>query len=106
MMQKEQIESMLNDIGLPYSYDHFSTHDWIEPPFVVWRIPGSDNFNADGSAYVKIDELDIELYSDQKDWENEEKIEKVLEQYGIPYRKTGDYLETEKMYETLYETEV
>lgn len=106
MMSTDQIKDMLSEVGLPYEYDHFTTHNWIEPPFLVWRIPESDNFNADGIAYVKIDVLNIELYSDTKDWDNEKKIEDVLEKYGISYRKTGEYLDSEKMYEVLYEMEV
>lgn len=106
MMSAENIKEMLNEIGLPYEYDHFSTHNWIEPPFVVWRIPGSDNFHADGVTYAKIDVLNIELYSDEKDWNNEKKIEDILDKYGITYDKTGEYLDSEKMYEVLYEMEV
>lgn len=106
MMSNEQIKDMLDEVGLSYEYDHFTAHNWIEPPFLVWRIPGSDNFFADGTTYAKIDSLDIELYSDQKDWENEKKIEDVLEKYGITYQKTSEYLESEKMYEVLYEMEV
>lgn len=106
MMTKEQIEQMLDEVGLSYEYDHFTTHNWIEPPFLVWRIPGTDNFYSDGIAYVKIDILNIELYSDVKDWDNEKKVEDILEKYGIAYQKTGEYLESEKMYEVLYEMEV
>ena len=106
MMSTDQIKDMLSEVGLPYEYDHFTTHNWIEPPFLVWRIPESDNFNADGIAYVKIDVLNIELYSDTKDWDNEKKIEDVLEKYGISYQKIGEYLDSEKMYEVLYEMEV
>ena len=47
-MSAENIKEMLNEIGLQYEYDHFSTHNWIEPPFIVWKIPESDNFHADG----------------------------------------------------------
>ena len=99
MMSAENIKEMLNEIGLPYEYDHFSTHNWIEPPFIVWRIPGSDNFHADGVTYAKIDVLNIELYSDEKDWNNEKKIEDILDKYGITYDRTGEYLDSEKMYE-------
>lgn len=106
MMSNEQIKDMLDEVGLPYEYDHFTTHNWIEPPFLVWRISESDNFFSDGIVYAKIDGLDIELYSDQKDWENEKKIEDVFEKYGITYQKTSEYLEPEKMYEVLYEMEV
>ena len=72
----------------------------------IWRIPESDNFHADGITYAKIDVLNIELYSDEKDWNNEKKIEDILDKYGITYDKTGEYLDSEKMYEVLYEMEV
>lgn len=71
-----------------------------------WKIPESDNFHADGITYAKIDVLNIELYSDEKDWSNEKKIEDILDKYGITYDKTGEYLDSEKMYEVLYEMEV
>ena len=106
MMSAENIKEMLNEIGLQYEYDHFSTHNWIEPPFIVWKIPESDNFHADGITYAKIDVLNIELYSDEKDWNNEKKIEDILDKYGITYDKTGENLDSEKMYEVLYEMEV
>lgn len=54
----------------------------------------------------KMKEERIELYSDVKDWDNEKKVEDILEKYGIAYQKTGEYLESEKMYEVLYEMEV
>lgn len=106
MMSAEQIKNILSEVGLPYEYDHFTTHNWIEPPFLVWRIPESNNFIADGIVYAKIDALDIELYSNEKDWDNEKKIEDILEKHGIAYQKTEEYLDSEKMYEVLYEMEV
>ena len=72
----------------------------------MWRIPESNNFIADGIVYAKIDALDIELYSNEKNWDNEKKIEDILEKYGIAYQKTEEYLDSEKMYEVLYEMEV
>ena len=83
MMSAEQIKNMLSEVGLHYEYDHFTTHNWIEPPFLVWKIPESNNFIADGVVYAKIDALDIELYSNEKDCDNEKKIEDILEKYGI-----------------------
>ena len=43
MMSTDQIKDMLSEVGLPYEYDHFTTHNWIEPPFLVWRI--SDKYD-------------------------------------------------------------
>ena len=76
-------------------------------PILVWIVPGTDNFFADGQTYHKIKELDIELYTDEKDWALEEKLEGILDKYGIPWQQTAsEWLDTEKMWESLYEMEV
>lgn len=64
------------------------------------------NFSADGIVYQAINELDIELYTDRKDLEAEKKVEAVLREHGFFYEKTETYLESEKMFEVLYEMEV
>lgn len=105
-MKKEDVEMMLEKIGIEYRYHHFETEEAVAPPFICWLTPKSSNFSADGKAYLKINELDIELYTDQKDMELEEKIEYVLEEHGIYWEKTEIYIESESMYEVLYEMEV
>ena len=57
-------------------------------------------------AYFKINQLDIELYTDLKNPDLEETIEAVLLKYGIFYGKSETWIESEKLYEVLYETEV
>lgn len=77
-----------------------------EPPFLVFLYPRADNFAADGIAYFKINQLDIELYTDLKQPELEEAIEAVLLKHGIFYGKSEVWIESEKLYEVLYEMEV
>ncbi|NLK76248.1 MAG: hypothetical protein GX284_00705 [Clostridiales bacterium] len=105
-MKKEQIEEMLEKMGIEYRYHHFEESEAVNPPFICWLIPGSDNFAADGKTFFKVDKLDIELYTDSKDTELEQKVEQVLEDYGIYWEKTETYIESENMYEVLYEMEV
>ena len=57
-------------------------------------------------AYFKINQLDIELYTDLKNPDLEETIEAVLLKYGIFYGKSETWIESEKLYEVLYEMEV
>lgn len=46
-------------------------------------------------------------YTDDKDWELEKKLEEVLDKYGIAWEQTAsEWLESEKMWESLYEMEV
>lgn len=105
-MKKEQIEKMLDEIGIKYKYHHFETDEAVAPPFICWLTPGSNNFAADGKVFFKVDKLDIELYTDNKNMELEEKIENVLEEHGVFWEKKETWIESEKMYEVLYEMEV
>lgn len=105
-MPYEKIMEMLEEMGLPVAYHHFEEGEAPDPPFIVYLSPGSDNFSADGKVYFKIKELDIELYTDKKMPELEERLENILDAHSLFYEKTETYIESEKMYEVLYETEV
>ncbi len=105
-MSHEGVLEMMEEMGLPFAYDHFVEGEAPEPPFAVFLYPGADNFSADGIAYFKKNELDIELYTDLKDPELEEAVEAVLLRHGIFYGKSEVWIESEKLYEVLYETEV
>lgn len=102
-MIKSFVEEILNEVGINYHYHHFEEEEAVAPPFICWIVPNSDNFVADGKVYHRADEVHIELYTDLKDFELEEKIEVVLEQREIPWEKSEVYIESEKLYETVYE---
>lgn len=105
-MSHEEVLKMVGEMRLPFAYDHFMEGESPEPPFLVFLYPKADNFSADGIAYYKINQLDIELYTDMKQPELEETIEAVLLKYGIFYGKSEVWIESEKLYEVLYEMEV
>jgi len=105
-MTKAEVVGMLEEIGLPFAYDHFAEGEAVNPPFLIYLYPRANNFAADGVAYYKIDRLQMELYTDKKDIGLEEKVEAVLDRYGFFYSKSETWISSEKMYEVLYETEV
>lgn len=105
-MSHEEVMKMMEEMGLPFAYDHFVEGESPEPPFLVFLYPKADNFAADGIAYFKINQLDIELYADLKQPDLEERIEAVLLKHGIFYAKSEVWIESEKLYEVLYEMEV
>lgn len=102
----ETLTTMLTKMGIPYAYDHFVEGEASEPPFLCYLLPGSDHFAADGRVYFKIHEVRIELYTDFKDLKTEQKVEEVLDAYGIFYSKTETWIESEKLYEVLYSFEL
>ncbi len=105
-MSHGEVMEMVGEMGLPFAYHHFIEGGAPEPPFLVFLYPKADNFAADGIAYFKINQLDIELYTDLKNPDLEEAIEAVLLKHGIFYGKTEMWIESEKLYGVLYEMEV
>lgn len=105
-MTQQEVYQMMKEVEVPAAYHHFEEGQSPDPPFIVYLYPRSDNFSADGIAYQEISKLDIELYTDRKDPEMESRIETVLKKHELFYEKTENYLDTEKMYEVLYEMEV
>lgn len=104
-MTIENLAEMLREMDIPFAYDHFAEGESPEQPFICYLIPGSDNFAADGRAYYKINEVNIELYTDTKDLSAEQKVEDVLDRYGIFYAKSETWIDSEKLYEVLYQFE-
>lgn len=88
------------------AYHHFAEGEAPTPPFLLYLSPGSDNFSADGRVYWKVSQLDVELYTNLKDPELEERLETVLDAAGLFYNKTESYIDSERLYEVLYEMEV
>ena len=102
----EELLQMMQEIDIPSAYDHFAEGESPEPPFICYLCPGSDNFGADGKVYYKIDEVSIELYTDEKSPATEQKVETVLDSHGIFYDKSETWIDSEKLYEVIYEFEI
>ena len=102
----DDVLTMLSEIGLPYAYHHFAEGEAPDPPFICYLTPGSDNFAADGKVYYKIDEYHIELYTNVKSPETETQLEAVLDEHGIFYDKSEVWIESERLYEVLYQFEI
>ena len=102
----DKLLEILKSAGFPYAYDHFAEGEAPDPPFVCYLLPGSDNFSADGKVYYRISEARVELYTDQKDFAAERKLEDALDACGIFYEKSETWIDSEKLYEVLYVFEI
>ena len=94
----DELIEILNKTKIPYAYHHFAEGESPEPPFICWLTVGSDNFAADGIVYDAINVINIELYS-------EKKIEDELTTHEIFYQKEEIWIDSEKLYEVIYEFE-
>lgn len=79
----DRLLEIIKHIGLPNAYHHFAEGESPEPPFLIYLLPASDNFSADGRVYFKANEVHIEIYTDYKSPNIEKKVEAVLDEHGI-----------------------
>lgn len=102
----DRLLAILAASGLPFAYSHFAEGESPEPPFLCYLLPGSDHFAADGRVYFKVNEVHIELYTDYKDLDLEQRLDGLLDGEGIFYKKTETWIESERLYEVLYSFEM
>lgn len=105
-MTFKEIAEMIEDIGLPFTYYSFPEGAAPPLPYIVYYYPGTDNFPADNKVYQIVQTLNVELYTRNKDFDQEEAVEGVLDTNGMVWDKSETYIDTEHMFEVLYEMEV
>ena len=102
----EELVRIVSGMGIPFAYDHFAEGESPDSPFLCYLLPGSNNFSADGKVYYKIGRVNLELYTDRKDPLLEQKLEAALDAASIFYNKTEVWIDSEKLYEVLYQFEM
>lgn len=105
-MTYKEIYTMVYNIGLPCAYYAFKEGTATAPPFIIFYYPNADDFKADNSNYIHITQLNVELYTDEKDFVKETAVETALINAGLTYHKEEIYIDSERMYEVLYTMEV
>lgn len=109
-MEYTAIKTMIASAGLPATYYSWPEGDPRHPvpalPYLVWYLPGSENFAADDKVYQVIQTLNIELYTETKDFSTEQEVEAVLDANNMVWDKVETYINSEHMYQVLYTMEV
>lgn len=100
------IKTMLGQTGLNATYYQWPEKQAPKLPCLVWYLPNSDNFAADDKVYKHIETLNVELYTETKDFATEKAVEDILESWNMVWERSESYIENEHMYEVLYQMEV
>lgn len=72
------------------------------PPFIAYYEAEDANFAADGIVYQPLTEVNIELYTANKDLTLEGQLEAALTKAGLFYGKYEDYVDDERLYLITY----
>ncbi len=100
-MTQIELNNQLKSLGLPVAYHHFKSA--VETPFIVYLFNRNDDLKADNKNYIEISDFTIELYTDTKDLETEKLVEDKLKSLNIPFSKLEVWIESENLYEVIYE---
>ena len=104
-MNQVAMITLLNSLeDIPSFYDHAPVGTVL--PFLAIHSDQPDNFKADNSVYVEKWEFRIDLYSVEKDLTLEAKIKKLLNDNGIAWDKTEQYLDDQACWEVEFTFDV
>ena len=105
-MTYEEIKAGLAAAGFPLVYYQWPINQAPALPYVVYYYPNRADDPADNVNYGLITALNVELYTKEKSFTDEAEIEEALTAMGLVWDKTETFLDSEQMYEVLYESEV
>jgi hypothetical protein len=93
--------ALLKTTGLPVAYHHFTSPP--ATPYIVYLFAYSSNFGADNKVHSQADNYQVELYTKTKDPAAEALIEGLFDEHDIYWEKSETYIESEGLYQVLYE---
>ncbi len=103
-MTLEEIYQALKSIGLPVVYRAFKVPQ--NPPFLVYLFAYKSDLMAENQNYVEIDNFQVELYTENKDPTTEKLVENKLKELGLPYSKTETFLQSEGLFQLVYDIQL
>ena len=105
-MTLSELYQILLITNMPVTYSHWTPTEENtvpEPPYICYLVDGSANLMADNKVYHKISDATIELYTNKKDLAAEAALEKVLDDHEIPYDSDETFIDSEKLFQKIYE---
>jgi len=91
----------MRGLGFPCAYHHFTTSP--EPPYTVVLYAYSNDVQADNQNYAEVGNYQLELYHTIKHPPSEMLIENKLKELRLPYRKIEMFIESEQLYQVIYQ---
>lgn len=105
-MKREDIDTIIAGLNLPYAYYQFDEGTDKSPQYILFFFSENRDVYADDSNYVDKEQLNIELYTNFRDFDLEKTIETYLKSNGFSYYKEYSFIDSEKLWQIAYEMEV
>ena len=105
-MELVEFKQILERAGLPVAYRGFPASACPDMPFITYRETGTDNFGADGIVYAEIRQIQVDLFTKNKEVNTEKRLEAVFEAASIFWDKENEDDDDERCHIVTYETEI
>lgn len=105
-MTRDEIAAMAASVDVPCVWHRFKDGTSQPPPFLCYYTEEINSFYADGVVYVQVANLVFELYTAEKDFLTETRVEQTLTGAGLGWHKEEDFVSGEELYMTTYTMEV
>jgi len=99
-----ELFTALKTLAWPVAYSHFTTAQ--TPPFITYQVSHSLDFMADNQNYHDRTNVQIELYTKTKDLTREGQVQTLLKANRLPYQKTEAFLDSENLFQVIYEIRI
>lgn len=103
-MTHTELLEVLQTTGIPWAYHHWEGKQ--TPPYGVYLDQRDDPFYADNLTYIDFRETRLEVYSLERDPALDSRVKAALDNAGISYEVDYTWIESEGLYETIFEIEV
>ncbi|HAE16017.1 MAG TPA: hypothetical protein DCG51_05645, partial [Erysipelotrichaceae bacterium] len=86
-MKANEIADMLAETGYPVVYLAWREGDAPGLPYICWYLPNMEPETADNTHWADINTLNVELYTKNKQFDVEAKVEQALLDAGLVFTK-------------------
>lgn len=103
-MNQVQVITLLNSLeDLPSYYDH--ADEGAQLPILIIHCDQPDNFAADNQVFCEKWDFRLDLYTVEKNLALEKEIKDLLNENGLAWTKTEQYLQDQGCWEVEFEFE-
>ncbi len=105
-MTLPELKEILKTLGLPVAYLQWAVGQVPELPYILYYSDEDNCFCADDVVYSDGCAVTVEVYSQRRDLELENKVKALLRKNKIPYESYGEFLKSEDMYLKAFEFDI
>ena len=103
-MTYDELLAILAPAGIPWAYHHWDKPP--TPPYGVYLEGPYEPLYADDRNYLNVHTIRLEVYSSVRNPALDAKVEAALTAGGLTYEADFEHLESEGLYESIFEIEV